>query len=81
MAAMDRAAEMDRGRLARSAVRALYGDSFRFSASRIERMNTCHFAYFMEYGLQARVPEKAAASTRPRSAPSSTTFWRTWSGT
>ena len=59
MAAMDRAAEMDRGRLDRSAVRALYGDSFRFSASRIERMNTCHFAYFMEYGLQARVREKA----------------------
>ena len=59
MAAMDRAAEMDRGRLDRSAVRSLYGDRFRFSASRIERMNTCHFAYFMEYGLRARVREKA----------------------
>ena len=59
MAAMDRAAEMDRGRLDRSAVRALYGDRFSFSASRIERMNTCHFAYFMEYGLRAKVREKA----------------------
>ena len=59
MAAMDQAAAMDRGRLDRSAVRALYGDRFRFSASRIERMNSCHFAYFMEYGLRARVREKA----------------------
>ena len=56
---MDQAAAMDRGRLDRSAVRALYGDRFRFSASRIERMNSCHFAYFMEYGLRARVREKA----------------------
>ena len=36
------------------AVETLYGRSYRMSASRIDRVNTCHFAYFLEYGLRAR---------------------------
>ena len=59
MAAMEAAARLERGRLDPPAVRALYGDRYFFSASRIERMNSCHFAYFMEYGLRARIREKA----------------------
>ncbi|MDE7243771.1 MAG: PD-(D/E)XK nuclease family protein [Oscillospiraceae bacterium] len=58
LAAMDRAARMNRGRLSPQAVAALYGHSYRMSASRIDKVNSCHFAYFMQYGLQAkeRVP-------------------------
>ena len=54
LAAMDRARTMDRGRLSRPAVRQLYGSHFSMSASRMERLNSCHFAYFMEYGLRAK---------------------------
>jgi ATP-dependent helicase/nuclease subunit B len=51
---------MGRGRLSRPAVRSLYGERFQMSASRAERLNSCHFAYFMEYGLRAR--ERGQAS-------------------
>ncbi len=51
---MDRAARMTRGRLSPQAVEALYGKSYRMSASRIDKINACHFAYFMQYGLRAR---------------------------
>lgn len=56
--AMERAAAMCRGRLSRPAVRTLYGDRFYLSASRLERLNSCHFAYFMEYGLKAQTRAK-----------------------
>ena len=52
--AMERAAGMTRGRLSPSAVETLYGRSYRMSASRIDKVNSCHFAYFMQYGLRAR---------------------------
>lgn len=52
--AMDRAAGMTRGRLSPQAVQTLYGRSYRMSASRIDKVNSCHFAYFMQYGLRAR---------------------------
>ena len=52
--AMDRAAGMTRGRLSPQAVETLYGRSYRMSASRIDKVNSCHFAYFMQYGLRAR---------------------------
>ena len=52
--AMDRAARMTRGRLSPAAVETLYGRSYRMSASRIDKVNSCHFAYFMQYGLRAR---------------------------
>ena len=54
LSAMERAAAMERGRLSPQAVETLYGRSYRMSASRIDRVNTCHFAYFLEYGLRAR---------------------------
>jgi len=52
--AMERAAGMTRGRLSPAAVRALYGRSYRMSASRIDKVSSCHFAYFMQYGLRAK---------------------------
>ena len=57
--AMRGAAAYRRGRLTHEAVRALYGRSITLSASRMDRARSCHFAYFMEYGLRAR--ERAAA--------------------
>ena len=65
IAAMERAAALRRGALSRAAVRALYGDRAAMSASRLERMRSCHFAYFMEYGLRAK-PRDAAAFDAPQ---------------
>ena len=63
--AMERAASWRRGALSRGAVRELYGERISLSASRLERMRTCHFAYFMEYGLRAR-PGRPAAFDAPQ---------------
>ena len=63
--AMKRAADLKRGSLSRTAVRALYGDRISMSASRLERMRSCHFAYFMEYGLKAK-PRTPAAFDAPQ---------------
>ena len=60
LTAMERAAGLKRGSLSRRAVRALYGDRITMSASRLERLRSCHFAYFMEYGLRAKPREPAA---------------------
>jgi len=57
--AMERARRMGRGRLSPEAVRALYGRSIRMSASRMDRLRSCHFSYFMEYGLRARERKSA----------------------
>lgn len=65
LAAMERAADVHRGALSRSAVRALYGQRVSMSASRLERLRSCHFAYFMEYGLRAK-PRTAAAFDAPQ---------------
>ena len=51
---MERARSMGRGRLSPEAVRALYGRSIHMSASRMDRLRSCHFGYFMEYGLRAK---------------------------
>ena len=59
LAAMSRAARYTRGRLSREAVHALYGRSITLSASRIDKARSCHFAYFMQYGLHAK--ERGAA--------------------
>ncbi|MCI2058377.1 MAG: PD-(D/E)XK nuclease family protein [Oscillibacter sp.] len=58
--AMERAALARRGRLSHPAVETLYGTRLALSASRVEKLNSCHFAYFMEYGLRAR--ERAPAA-------------------
>ena len=58
--AAERAASLRRGSLSPAAVRAIYGERVSMTASRLERMRSCHFAYFMEYGLRARPRETAA---------------------
>lgn len=63
--AMERAGTIRRGKLSGTAVRALYGDRISMSASRLERLRSCHFAYFMEYGLKAR-PRTAATFDAPQ---------------
>ncbi|MCI2055804.1 MAG: PD-(D/E)XK nuclease family protein [Oscillibacter sp.] len=54
LAAMKQAQSMSRGKLSHPAVRTLYGEKFYLSASRMEKLNSCHFAYFMQYGLKAK---------------------------
>ena len=51
---MASARAMGRGRLSPEAVRSLYGGTVAMSASRLDKVKTCHFGYFMEYGLRAR---------------------------
>ena len=63
--AMERAAALRRGSLSPQAVRALYGTKAALSASRLERMRSCHFSYFMEYGLKAK-PRKEASFDAPQ---------------
>ncbi len=65
LADMKRAASLRRGSLSREAVRALYGERISMSASRVERLRSCHFAYFMEYGLRAR-PRNPASFDAPQ---------------
>ena len=52
--AMRAASHYTRGRLSTGAVRALYGDAVTLSASRMDKARSCHFAYFMRYGLRAK---------------------------
>lgn len=63
ISAMERAGSMSRGRLSSEAVQALYGSSFRMSASRMDKVKSCHFAYFMQYGLRAK--ERTPAGLDP----------------
>ena len=54
LAAMKDASRYTRGHLSRDAVHALYGGAVTLSASRMDMARSCHFAYFMRYGLKAR---------------------------
>ena len=65
LSAMERSAAMKRGSLSRGAVQALYGERINMTASRLERLRSCHFAYFMEYGLRAK-PRQPAAFDAPQ---------------
>ena len=58
------AAEISRGKLSERAVRALYGEKLRLSASRIDKFASCRFAYFIQYGLKAK-PRQPAGFTPP----------------
>ena len=51
---LDRAARWERGRLSPQAVKTLYGEKVAMSASRMDRYKSCHFAYFLQFGLGAR---------------------------
>ncbi len=57
--AMERARNFARGRLSPEVVRTLYGEQVRMSASRMDQMNSCHFAFFMRYGLRVQERRKA----------------------
>ena len=48
-----------RGRLSRPAVDALFGAVAPMSASRLDLMNSCHFSYFLRFGLGARPRQRA----------------------
>ncbi len=56
---MERAARMDRGRLSPGAVGELYGQRVPMSASRMDKYKSCHFSYFMQYGLKAKARQAA----------------------
>lgn len=58
------AARLGRGQLSPGAVRALYGETPRLSATRIDRLASCRFAYFLQYGLRAK-PRQAASFSPP----------------
>lgn len=59
LSAMGRARTMGRGRLSPEAVRSLYGNVYRMSASQIECLQSCHFSYFMKHGLRAKERKSA----------------------
>lgn len=61
---LDRAAAWERGSLSRRAVDRLYGRRVAMSASRMDKYKSCHFSYFMRYGLAAE-PRKPAGFTAP----------------
>ena len=61
---LDRAAAWERGRLSRRAVDRLYGPRVPMSASRMDKYKSCHFSYFMRYGLKAE-PRRPAGFTAP----------------
>lgn len=64
VAALGRAAEISRGKLSSEAVRRLYGENIRLSASRIDKFASCKYAYFCQYGLRAK-PYEPAGFTPP----------------
>ena len=58
------AARWSRGTLSRQAVDSLYGRRVPMSASRMDKYKSCHFSYFMRYGLKAE-PRRPAGFTAP----------------
>ncbi|MEA4933514.1 MAG: PD-(D/E)XK nuclease family protein, partial [Lawsonibacter sp.] len=64
IACLDRASRWERGSLSRQAVDRLYGRRVPMSASRMDKYKSCHFSYFMRYGLKAE-PRKLSGFTAP----------------
>jgi ATP-dependent helicase/nuclease subunit B len=62
--ALKEAAKTARGRLSPSAVKLLYGEKLRLSASRVDAFSSCRFAYFLQYGLRLK-PRKPAGFNPP----------------
>lgn len=54
-----RARDMERGAMSRGAVDALYGKKIPLSASRMDLFRSCHFSYFLRYGLRAEARRPA----------------------
>lgn len=61
---LGRAQSWERGVLSPAAVERLYGRKVPMSASRMDKYKSCHFSYFMRYGLKAE-PRKPAGFTAP----------------
>ena len=57
--ALSAAGDYDFGALSPAAVRALYDKTLHLSSSRIDKLAECRFAYFLNYGLNARERETA----------------------
>ena len=49
-----------RGRLSRLAVDKLFGPVVPMSATKLDLVNSCHFSYFLRFGLDARPRQRAA---------------------
>lgn len=52
--------QCQRGSLSALGLRALYGEKVMMSATALDKLNSCQFAYFMHYGLGARGRRKMA---------------------
>ena len=61
---LERAEHWERGSLSRESVDRLYGKRVPMSASRMDKYKSCHFSYFMRYGLQAQ-PRRSAGFDAP----------------
>ncbi len=61
---LEQARSWERGRLSRASVERLYGHYVPMSASRMDKYKSCHFAYFMNYGLRAE-PRRTAGFSAP----------------
>lgn len=61
---LERAEGWERGRLSRKSVEQLYGRRVPMSASRMDQYKSCHFSYFMKFGLKAKA-RKPAGFTAP----------------
>ena len=56
---IERASKLTRGRLSPQTAEKLYGKRIRLSASKIDKFSSCHYAYFCQYGLNAKPYEPA----------------------
>jgi len=61
---LEQAGSWERGRLSRPTVERLYGSRVAMSASRMDKYKSCHFSYFMRYGLKAE-PRRSAGFDAP----------------
>lgn len=57
---LERAERWRRGSLSPTGVRTLYGPVVGMSATKLDLLNSCHFGYFMRYGLDAKPRQQAA---------------------
>ena len=61
---LDHSRRWQRGRLSPTSVEKLYGTRVPMSASRMDKYKSCHFSYFMQYGLRAQ-PRRTAGFDAP----------------
>ncbi len=56
---MEQAALVRRGALSRGAAEELYGTKVAMSATRMDAIRSCHFSYFLRFGLKAKARQAA----------------------